>query len=696
MALGSIVIDLLLKTGAFNNDAKLAERRMKELGKEARAAGAIIGVALAGALTAVGVQTRKLIQESQQITVLSRLSGEAAGKFQEWAVGAKSVGVEQDKLADILKDTQDKVGDFLQTGGGAMTDFFEQIAPKVGVTAEQFRKLGGSDALQLYVDSLQKANVSQAEMTFYMEAIASDSSKLVPLLKDNGDGFKYWADYAREAGAIMDDETLEATRRLDVEIAKMGISIDGLWKQSLPQLLPTLQEFAALLNSQSFRDGFGSIINGAVTAAQKLAELAVTTANVANFLGEEVAARLHGAAADDIVRLEQERDRILGALQKVGGGSTEDIWNAGRRVLGLPTTDELRARLGELHGLIEGYTPPKPFAPLAFDPASTGVLDAGSGNVRVDPKAADKAAAEAKKALAEAIRQAEASQKAFDETLMRGEEARIEWANRIEDATAAMQGPAAQAAVTYRRELANANAALAIGAINSDQYAEYVRALKYEMEQAGKSASDNADAMTVFAEQAQRNMQSWLGDSLYKGLSGSFDGIADAFSDMLKRMVAEMMASQILQFFMGNSATGQGGLFDLFGSGGWGYASGGYTGPGGRNQPAGVVHKGEVVWSQHDIARAGGVGVVESMRRGLRGYAAGGIVGGGSISAATPQMNVTINKGASEDKVSEPKSNGRGGFDIEVFVKTVVNKGFGDGSFDGAMGLYGNKRQGMR
>ena len=80
---------------------------------------------------------------------------------------------------------------------------------------------------------------------------------------------------------------------------------------------------------------------------------------------------------------------------------------------------------------------------------------------------------------------------------------------------------------------------------------------------------------------------------------------------------------------------------DLFGSGGWGYASGGYTGPGGRNQPAGVVHKGEVVWSQHDIARAGGVGVVESMRRGLRGYASGGVVGGGRAVAA-PSANVKV------------------------------------------------------
>lgn len=56
-----------------------------------------------------------------------------------------------------------------------------------------------------------------------------------------------------------------------------------------------------------------------------------------------------------------------------------------------------------------------------------------------------------------------------------------------------------------------------------------------------------------------------------------------------------------------------------------GFADGGYTGPGGKYQPAGIVHAGEVVWSQNDIARWGGVGVVESMRK-AAGYAKGGIV----------------------------------------------------------------------
>ncbi|WP_064194624.1 transglycosylase SLT domain-containing protein, partial [Acinetobacter baumannii] len=46
-----------------------------------------------------------------------------------------------------------------------------------------------------------------------------------------------------------------------------------------------------------------------------------------------------------------------------------------------------------------------------------------------------------------------------------------------------------------------------------------------------------------------------------------------------------------------------------------GFAEGGYTGRGGKYEVAGAVHKGEIVWSQEDIKRWGGVGLVEKMRK---------------------------------------------------------------------------------
>lgn len=57
-----------------------------------------------------------------------------------------------------------------------------------------------------------------------------------------------------------------------------------------------------------------------------------------------------------------------------------------------------------------------------------------------------------------------------------------------------------------------------------------------------------------------------------------------------------------------------------------GFAGGGYTGPGGKYDPAGIVHAGEVVWSQDDVDAWGGPQAVDQMRR-LRGERVDAITG---------------------------------------------------------------------
>ncbi|NKJ34107.1 hypothetical protein [Rhizobium sp. SG570] len=90
-----------------------------------------------------------------------------------------------------------------------------------------------------------------------------------------------------------------------------------------------------------------------------------------------------------------------------------------------------------------------------------------------------------------------------------------------------------------------------------------------------------------------------------------------------------------------------------------GFDSGGYTGPGGKYEPAGTVHRGEVVWSQDDIARWGGVDNVERMRvgrpeyRGMPryGYADGGVAGRpprrSTIGDATERHQLRMERAAS-------------------------------------------------
>ena len=71
-----------------------------------------------------------------------------------------------------------------------------------------------------------------------------------------------------------------------------------------------------------------------------------------------------------------------------------------------------------------------------------------------------------------------------------------------------------------------------------------------------------------------------------------------------------------------------------------GFSEGGYTGSGGKYEPAGIVHKGEVVFSQADVAMMGGPGKVNAMRPTFRGYADGGIVTSGTTTPIDRQFSI--------------------------------------------------------
>lgn len=76
------------------------------------------------------------------------------------------------------------------------------------------------------------------------------------------------------------------------------------------------------------------------------------------------------------------------------------------------------------------------------------------------------------------------------------------------------------------------------------------------------------------------------------------------------------------------------------------FSAGGYTGNGGKYQPAGIVHAGEVVWSQRDVAAVGGPKAANAMRP-TAGYATGGIVGAsqprGVGQNSAPQITFIMN-----------------------------------------------------
>ncbi|MCS3740225.1 phage tail tape measure protein [Rhizobium sp. BK661] len=138
---------------------------------------------------------------------------------------------------------------------------------------------------------------------------------------------------------------------------------------------------------------------------------------------------------------------------------------------------------------------------------------------------------------------------------------------------------------------------------------------------------DTENKKVSASSQGLKNAQQYFAESFTSSLSGLLTGtqsLNGALQNLLNSLVDATLQAALL---------GKGPLAGLFGGGSgifgsiFGFADGGYTGRGGKYEPAGVVHRGEYVMSAA-ATRKIGVGNLEALHTGaLKGFASGGYVG---------------------------------------------------------------------
>ena len=386
-SLGQLTLDLVAKVGGFTEPldraARESKKQMGDIGKSVDvAAKALVGLGAAGA-AGIGALVVSTAGAAKELTQFTSLSNASATEFQRMGYAADTVGIANDKLADILKDVNDRVGDFVQTGGGPMADFFEKIAPQVGVTAEQFRKLSGPQALQLYFDSLEKANLSQADLTFYMESMASDATALIPLLRNGGQEMGRLGDQAERLGLVLSDietqQLAEAAKAVDL----LQAAFQGASNQVVVELLPAIQGATELLQDERTLDAISGIVDGldyvttagaaaAVVLGSRVAGSALTSAGAFAAAQIEAAryqaalARMAGvsqAAALGITTVSAAAKAASGALAVVGGPAGAFMLAASAiSYFALRTSDAekqakaLDSRISQLDGTFQAMT----------------------------------------------------------------------------------------------------------------------------------------------------------------------------------------------------------------------------------------------------------------------------------------------------------------------------------------------------
>ena len=183
-----------------------------------------------------------------------------------------------------------------------------------------------------------------------------------------------------------------------------------------------------------------------------------------------------------------------------------------------------------------------------------------------------------------------------------------------------------------------------------------------------QDATDVYGNVQEIASSALNGLTDQMTEFLTTG-KANFSDFASSILKMIVQMISKMVIFNAISGLTGGSTWTMGSLMS-------GFSSGGYTGDGGKYDPAGIVHKGEFVFTKEATQRIG----ARNLYRLMRGYANGGSVGGSGYSRASTggaglaysfgDINVDINNG------NDPKGLETG---VRMLVTDLLKREMGQG-----------------
>ena len=333
MQIGSLVVDLIAESAQYIAELQKANRETRKWSRDvsrsfSNLAGGIAAAAAGYLSLSAAISTaNQLMADAKEIENMARLAGLSVEEFQAATYAVDQYGISAEKLGDIGKDVSDKLGDFIATGGGEFADFFEKVAPKVGLTAEELQHLSGPEVLQAVKNAMDQANIPMKQQIFYLESIANDASLLIPLLKDGGQAYRELTQEAHDLNIVMSDQDISNLREMNT-----------VFKQISAQLRTSFA--AAVAGAAEQIKWLGDVVSYTMERVGALFDSLNDTPNTLDGLFIQLA---------DLLEEQAELEQKLASMEKEYGAAT--LWDA---LFGGPTSkSQVRTELDAVNAEIE-------------------------------------------------------------------------------------------------------------------------------------------------------------------------------------------------------------------------------------------------------------------------------------------------------------------------------------------------------
>lgn len=244
MAAGSIVIDLLLKSGSFETDTKRAEKRLNEMRKEAEAVGKVIGVAFVAAAAGLVYMVKSAIDSADAMGKASQAAGIAVDQFSALAYAAKLSGVESEGLSTALNILNKKIA--------SSDQLFSDLGINVRKASGEFKN--GDEVLGELADRFAALPIGSLKSQIALDLLGKSGAKLVPLLNLGSSGIKQLKEEAASLGIVISSETARAAEEFNDNITRLKESSSALGLAIAQKVLPVLNDLLqkTLDNARAF------------------------------------------------------------------------------------------------------------------------------------------------------------------------------------------------------------------------------------------------------------------------------------------------------------------------------------------------------------------------------------------------------------------------------------------------------------
>lgn len=329
-SLGTLTLDLIARVGGFQQGmdqaARTSEQRMRQIRQSAENAGAAVGSALAGmsaAAIAAGTGAIYLLKHTAEATAetdkWAKSLGVSTQTLLQWQYAADRAGLSGDKIADIFKDLNDKIGDAALNKGGEAVDALNAL----GLSATKLAKLSPDQQLLAIANNLGKIGTT-AEKTTVLESLGNDLSRMLPLLENGGAELQRLMQRSKELNLAPDQAQIDNLLKANEVFKDIDDQLESIKQQflqglatvdlsALDQAMGSLRETAT---DPRFVQGVTSIAAAVVDLTGKTASAVGAFADFAKWMGEAFAAKINGPALDDIPRLEDQVSSLNDELEK--------------------------------------------------------------------------------------------------------------------------------------------------------------------------------------------------------------------------------------------------------------------------------------------------------------------------------------------------------------------------------------------